>query len=90
MIPIRQKGSSRKFTIFATYQEICDAVGPPNVTDMDDPVKVKASWGFMDEGTARTGFVWCYKVSNPRTCDMWSADGDASLLKELFGEKVMP
>lgn len=85
MKPIRQTGSSRKFTVYATYKEICDLVGPPNVTDMDDPVKVKASWGFMDESTERMGFIWCYKVSNPKKCDMWSADGDESLLRELFG-----
>ena len=85
MKPIRQTGSSRKFTVYATYKEICDLVGPPNVTDMDDPVKVKASWGFMDESTERMGFIWCYKVSNPKKCDMWSADGYESLLRELFG-----
>jgi hypothetical protein len=88
MKPIRERGSSRKFTIFATYQEICGLVGPPNVTDLDDPDKVKASWGFMDDATERKGFIWCYRVSNPWTCEMWSADGDVSLLHELFGDDL--
>lgn len=85
MKPIRRTGSSRKFTVYATYDEICELIGPPNVTDMDDPDKVKASWGFMDEATERMGFIWCYKTSDPKNCEMWSADGDASLLHELFG-----
>jgi hypothetical protein len=84
--PIRETGSSRKYTISATYEQICDRLGPPNVTDLDDPWKVKASWGFVDESTQRKGFVWCYMVRQPKHCTEWSASGDASLLAEIFGD----
>lgn len=86
MNPIRETGSSRKFTVLATYKEIANALGSPNVTDMDDPVKVKASWGFEDD-SGRKGFIWCYKVSDPENCSIWSGDGDQELLREIFGEE---
>jgi hypothetical protein len=86
MKPIREIGSSRKFTVMATYEEITSALGPPNATDMDDQVKVKASWGFADD-SGRKGFVWCYRVSNPESCSIWSGDGDQELLREVFGEE---
>lgn len=58
---IRETGGSRRGTLSATYSEIVSVVGSPNVTDMDDEYKVKASWGFQDSSTGRKGFVWCYK-----------------------------
>jgi len=49
--PIRKTGDSRQGTLKATYDEIVAALGfEPNATDLDDPHKVSASWGF--EGPA--------------------------------------
>lgn len=90
LVPIRQIGSHRKFSITATYQEICDHLGQPNVTDLDDAAKVSASWGFMEEKTGRMVFVWCYCVPDHRACNIWSADGDGCLLRDIFGDKVAP
>jgi hypothetical protein len=86
--PIRETGGSRKGTLNTDYATIVQKVGKPNVTDMDDADKVKASWGFADN-KGRKGFIWCYKhYGRPETCDIWSVDGDMELLKELFGVKV--
>jgi hypothetical protein len=86
--PIRETGSSRTGTLKADYKTIVEQVGEPNVTDMDDEDKVKASWGFKDEDTKKEGFIWCYHFyGNPENCDSWSTDGDETLLFRLFGEK---
>jgi len=83
--PIRQTGLARRGTLTASYQEIVDAVGPPNVTDMDDYDKVKASWGFVDaDDPTLKGFIWCYKHLCPESCTSWSVDGDLGYLDELF------
>ena len=82
---IRETGSSRTGRLSATYKEIVDKIGKPNVTDMDDESKVKASWGFKDN-EGRKSFIWCYKYPSAESCENWSVDGDKSLLKELFGE----
>ena len=85
--PIRKTGGSRTGTLEASYQEIVDVVGKPNVTDMDDPDKVKASWGFQDD-TGRKGFIWCYHYyGDVKKCNSWSTDGDTNLMTELFGNK---
>ena len=85
--PIRETGDSRTGTLSTSYQEIVDVVGEPNVTDMDDVSKVKASWGFQDEN-GRKGFIWCYHYyGNVKNCESWSADGNADLMTELFGDK---
>ncbi|MFA6569985.1 MAG: hypothetical protein WCT77_01975 [Bacteroidota bacterium] len=90
LIQIRETGNSRTGTINATYDEVVAIVGKPNVTDIDDPDKVKASWGFQDKKTKRKGFIWSYKWYGDVTkCYVFSADGDASLLKELFGDKYI-
>ena len=86
--PIREIGSCKQFTIHATHAEICDVLGPANVTDLDDAVKVKASWAAMDEQAGRKIFVWCYKARSPQGCTEWSACGDGSLLAEVFGDKL--
>lgn len=85
IVPIRQVGSGMSGTLLASYQTIEQLVGAPNVTDMDDPIKVKASWGFMDAATGRQAFIWCYKVADPISCREWSIDGDKSLIDQLFG-----
>jgi hypothetical protein len=84
IVPIRQIGSGRSGSLVAKYNDIVARLGLPNVTDLDDPAKVKASWGFMDPRDGRKGFVWCWKVSDPTRCREWSVDGNRSLLKEVF------
>jgi len=62
LTPIREIGGSRKMTLNASYDKIVAVLGEPNVTDMDDADKVKASWAFEDE-IGRKAFVWCYKYN---------------------------
>jgi hypothetical protein len=88
LTPIREIGGGRKMTLNATYDQIVAVLGEPNVTDMYDPDKVKASWGFEDE-IGRTGFVWCYHHIEPRLCKNWSVDGNMHLLRDLFPEGIM-
>lgn len=89
IVQIRETGFSRTGTLHATYDEIVKAVGEPNVTDIDDPDKVKASWGFgRQNNPGSKGFIWCYNYyGNVKYCKSWSADGDPELLTELFGSK---
>lgn len=85
--PIEEVGDGRTATVTASYAEIQELIGfAPNATHLDDPDKVLAAWGFMDED-GRKGFVWCYKVS-PEMCTRWSADGDLTLLDEVFGSRM--
>ena len=85
---IRKAGSSRTGTLNVSYSEIVEKVFEPNVTDMDDSDKVKASWGFQDE-TGRKAFIWSYKYyGNVTDCKYFSVDGDMDLLHELFGSNV--
>lgn len=80
--PFDEPGGSRTIAIKTSYNQICEILGfEPNVED--DPDKVKASWGFKSSD-GRLGFIWCYQISKDR-CRDWSADGDVSLLEELFG-----
>jgi hypothetical protein len=84
--PIRETGPSRTGTLNASYDQIVEKVGPPNVTDMDDPIKVAASWGFEDD-QGRKAYIWSYKYyGDIEECFCWSTDGDQSLLQELFGK----
>lgn len=85
IVPIRQVGAGQSGTLCVSYQAIEQLVGAPNVTDLDDAFKVKASWGFMDAATGRRAFIWCYKVADPISCREWSIDGDKSLIDDLFG-----
>lgn len=88
LLPIPKIGSSRTGILRTTYAEILEKVFSPNATKLDDPGKVKASWGFVDE-KGREGFIWCYKhYGKPETCTSWSVDGDITLLKEIFGNDV--
>lgn len=80
---IRKVGSSCTHRFNATYQQIVGSIGEPNVTDLDDPYKVKASWGFRDDA-GREGFIWCYKQANPEACTSWSYDGDKGLLDDIL------
>ncbi len=85
IVPIRQIGPGCSGMLQTSYQTIEQLVGAPNVTDMDDSTKVKASWGFMDAATGRRAFIWCYKVADLISCREWSIDGDKSLIDDLFG-----
>ena len=84
--PIQETGSGRTGTLNISYDEIIAKVGKPNATKLDDPDKVKASWGFQDN-LKRKGFIWSYKVPsrNVKSNTYWSTDGDKNLLVHLFG-----
>ena len=88
LTPIREIGGGRKMTLNASYDKIVAVLGEPNVTDMDDADKVKASWAFEDE-IGRKAFVWCYKYDDPRLCNHWSVDGNVHLMRDLFPEGMM-
>jgi hypothetical protein len=87
--PIRQIGDSRRGSLTASFSAIVNVLGAPNATDMDDPSKVAASWGFRDAVDGRKAFVWCYKYDRAEDCGDWSIDGDKSLLRELFGAEAV-
>lgn len=86
--PIAEVGSGKDAHLSMNYHDIVKMIFPPNVTKLDDPDKVKASWGCQDS-KGRKVFIWCYKyygaVSN---CNEWSVCGDKDLIIELFGDKV--
>lgn len=88
LIPISEIGGHRTGTLNLSYQEIVEKIFKPNCTKLDDPDKVKASWGFQDQ-SGRKGFIWCYMwYGKKETCKEWSVDGDKNLLIELFGNNV--
>jgi hypothetical protein len=83
--PILEIGSGREGTLISSYENIVSKIFEPNVTKLDDPDKVKASWGFIDNN-GRKAFIWCYKYKKPKKCFEWSIDGNMDLLKEIFGD----
>ncbi len=88
LTPIMETGGSRTGTLTTSYDNIIKKIFEPNVTHMDDPDKVRASWGFSDDA-GRKSFIWCYKYyGKVENCDYWSVDGDKDLLKEIFGDDV--
>lgn len=88
IVPIREAGQGRTGTLHMTYDGICELLGPPNCTDLDDPTKVEASWGFAAASDPdQKAFVWCYKRA-ANACTAWSVDGDPDLLEEVFGGAV--
>jgi hypothetical protein len=86
LTPIQEVGSGRDGSIDLSYNEMKHILGMPNATKLDDPDKVKASWGFQDQN-GRKGFAWCYKYSRASDCHDWSCSGNAELLKEIFENK---
>ena len=88
LIPINKVGFGKSYSLTATLKEIEEKIGKANVTHLDDPDKVKASWGFKDEKD-RELFVWSYKVKecNLETNTHWSLDGNKELLEEVFGKE---
>jgi hypothetical protein len=83
LIPIRKIGKGRTGILTTTYNDIISKVGKPNVTDMDDPSKVEASWAY-ETPDGKEIFIWCYKTKS-KTCKSWSVDGDKETLKSIFG-----
>lgn len=82
--PISQVAKSRTGTLVdVTYDEIVQRLGEPNDTNLDDPNKVTASWGFKDKYNNKA-FIWCMR-QDPHTCTSWSIDGNKDLLGNLFG-----
>lgn len=85
LFPIQQTGGGRIGTVNLSYRDMEEAIGfPPNATDLDDPDKVKASWGFRD-GEGREAFAWCYRYDRPEDCYEWSCCGSDALLLDVFG-----
>ena len=82
--PYNKTGSHKSWTLKTTYDHLINTLGEPNATHLDDPYKVKASWGFRDE-FGRKGFIWSYRVDDPTTCESWSCYGSKELLQEIFG-----
>ncbi len=85
--PVLKVGDCWSTTIDVTYDRIVEVLGfGPNVTHLDDPDKVKASWGFAVDGV-RCG-IWCYKQKGgPKKCTSWSFFGPKELANKLFGEE---
>jgi uncharacterized membrane protein YgcG len=85
--PILKTGDCFSHSLEVTYDRIVEVLGfEPNVTHLDDPDKVKASWGFTVDGV-RCG-IWCYKYyGDPVNCDYWSFYGPKEILNKLFMNK---
>lgn len=83
--PVAKIGQSCTGNIEASYAKIVEVLGfEPNVTHLDDPDKVKASWGFTVDGV-HCG-IWCYKYyGNVENCNYWSFYGPSSIRQKLFG-----
>jgi hypothetical protein len=81
--PIHKVGSSRTGTLHGlTYTDIKTILGfEANVTELDDPYKVDASWGFAIDGSFCG--IWSYRGSGARKT--WSTSGNGEKLKALFG-----
>jgi len=87
--PVQECGGSKTGSLTITYDKIVAKIFEPNATELDDPDKVKASWGFVDD-KGRKGFIWCYKYYGEiEECQFWSVDGDKKLLTEIFGKKAL-
>ena len=86
--PLMEVGRRKSAVIKIDYKTIIGILGEPNTTKLDDPYSVKAAWGFRCPETKRKLFVWCFKYPTAESCDNWSADGDLSLLKDVFGTRV--
>ena len=85
IFPIRKTGKWNVCRLTnITYDELVNIIGfEPNVTDLDDSDKVKASWGFVYKGE-ECG-VWCYKYyGDPKNCHNWSFFGPKEIAEELF------
>ena len=78
------KGTSKKYTVNASYSKIVAILGEPNI---DYEFDIVACWGFEDS-KGRKAWLWAMDpVISLVVNDSWSADGDVDLLGELFGTK---
>jgi hypothetical protein len=89
LFPAPHPTGGREGTINLSYDEMKSILGMPNLTRMDDPGKVKASWGFIDQSRWNAVYAWCYKYSRASDCHNWSCAGNVELLKELFGKNYL-
>lgn len=84
--PVLEAGDYFDCGVNVTYSRIIQVLGfAPNVTHLDDPSKVKASWGFAVDGV-RCG-IWCYKQPSAKNCKSWSFFGPKEISQKLFGEE---
>lgn len=81
--PVKKVGGSRTGSLHGlSYHDIKTILGfDANVTELDDPYKVDASWGFALDGSVCG--IWSYKGSGTRKS--WSTYGNNEKLKEVFG-----
>lgn len=85
---LNKVGSGKDGILNLNYKQVVERVFEPNVTELDDPSKVLASWGVID-GDGREAFIWSYKFyGNIEDCNIFSVCGDENLLKELFTNNV--
>ena len=82
--PILKTGDCYNRGLSVSYDRIVEVLGfEPNATHLDDPDKVKASWGFTVDGV-RCG-IWCYKYYGDLVnCDYWSFYGPTEIAEKLF------
>ena len=85
IMPVNIAGSHKTATIDGlSVKKITEILGfGPNV--LDDPDKVKYSWGFLVDGV-QCG-VWDYKGSHK--VNVFSAYGDRIILKKVFGDEFV-
>jgi len=80
IVPVNRPGPYRLGSLTnVTYEQIVAVFGEPNV--MDDPDKVRYSWGFTVNG--KFAAIWDYKGSY--LYDSWSVyDPDKVIVKALY------
>ena len=88
LYPINQVGGSCIGRLYVKYNDIIRIVGKPNVTDLDDSDKVKASWGYKTH-RGKEIFIWAYKIYNIKENRSWSIDGDMDTFRKLFGNEAV-
>jgi len=88
---LQKIGLSKTGELKISYKEIIEKIFEPNVTELDDPNKVSASWGFKDN-MGREAFIWAKGANglyeNVVDCDVFSITGNVDLLKEIFTDNV--
>lgn len=84
ILPQHKSGPYKTHDLFVKYQTILDVIGfEPNTIDLDDPKKVKASWGFTADGADCA--IWCYKHrGSAKSCLEWSFFGPKDIKERLF------
>lgn len=85
---LQKTGSYKQGTLSMSYEDVVSKVFKPNTTELDDPDKVPAAWGFIDD-KKREGFIWAYKhYGRIETCRSFSVSGNKDLLFDIFGDAV--